>query len=248
MKTNSNTTESERTKQNTNSSYRNIINKIRTNQTYLTNLTKPNTTQTEPTTKTDHPNQSHTDLTSWKFNHSLSPAHLPDRSEVEVRALAEDHGRVYTCEAANGLGITVNNTLLLDVIRKYTNLFLFIVPPTISFPYLLYHLYFPFSSLLWFFFSSLSRLPQFSSPLRVTQSYSLLWYCFRLTRLSLPIGFPVHCSLPSSPTKPSATRHAGPAIQSLTSHRTTREIHTMSDFPHFCQQRWMGGWVRVMGW
>ncbi|KAK8404902.1 hypothetical protein O3P69_001477 [Scylla paramamosain] len=38
-------------------------------------------------------------------------------SEVEVRATAEDHGRVFTCEAANGMGVATNTTLVLDVIH-----------------------------------------------------------------------------------------------------------------------------------
>lgn len=50
------------------------------------------------------------------------------RSKVRVRVRAEDQGRIITCEADNGLGVTVATNITLDVLREYlppfvTNLF-----------------------------------------------------------------------------------------------------------------------------
>ncbi|XP_050715761.1 nephrin-like [Eriocheir sinensis] len=40
------------------------------------------------------------------------------RSEMRVRVTAEDQGRVVTCEADNGLGVTVATNITLDVLRE----------------------------------------------------------------------------------------------------------------------------------
>lgn len=40
------------------------------------------------------------------------------RSKLRVRVRAEDQGRIITCEADNGLGVTVATNITLDVLRK----------------------------------------------------------------------------------------------------------------------------------
>ena len=38
---------------------------------------------------------------------------------MRVRVRAKDQGRVVTCEADNGLGVTVATNITLDVLREY---------------------------------------------------------------------------------------------------------------------------------
>ena len=51
----------------------------------------------------------------WVFYY---PSFLFIRSKVRVRVRAEDQGRVISCEADNGLGVTVATNITLDVLRK----------------------------------------------------------------------------------------------------------------------------------
>ncbi|MPD00060.1 hypothetical protein E2C01_095508 [Portunus trituberculatus] len=130
------------------------------------------------------------------------------RSEVEVRATAEDHGRVFTCEAANGLGVASNTTLVLDVIRECTANFLLLTNSathTCHLPSLLFLLYFFVFVVVCVIFFCLFFI--YSSLSSSSSSFSSLSYCF----LYLFFLFIVVCDfffvssssiLPYSPPRP----------------------------------------------